>query len=85
MVVMSGRRGATVIQWIETRNAARVLQCTRWAPTTKNYLTCPDQCDSVDWVSARKAKVCLFDSPSGHLPELQASPQLGQVQEATDR
>ena len=45
----------------------------------------PDLYRSLGWVSSCKVKGRLFDSWSGHKPALQACPQLGHVQEATDR
>ena len=38
------------------------------------------QCGLVGWALSRKVKGCQFDSQSGHMPVLQASPHLGRVQ-----
>ena len=43
----------------------------------------PDWCGSVGWASSHKLKGHQFNSPSGHMPELQARSQVGDVQKAT--
>ena len=49
--------------------------------TIKTYS--PGWCGSVDWVPACESKGCMFDSQSGHMPELQARSPVGDVQGAT--